>query len=127
MGNLVTAKSLSDVKLSGLRFEWQKHDGQVKTVTLTDEHGNVAIIKCAATYTDTLTVMVPEPPKKAQRWIVSGTFAGIAIRKAFETSQEARAARDEFPSTADLTVEMAEVTVDDEGSEIDAPPEEIPF
>lgn len=125
--NLVTAKSLDQIKIEGVSIDWERHDGNVRILKIADAKGNMITIKASNTYSESLAVLIPEPPKFEDRWVLSGTVANIAIRKPFRYEHEANTARDQFPSNADLTVQKASLPVGDNGEEIAPPPDEIPF
>jgi mannose-6-phosphate isomerase-like protein (cupin superfamily) len=113
--NLISAKTTDQIALKGIKVDWQKHDGSVKLLTLTDVDGKTVTIKTASSYSDSISVLVPEPPKKADRFVLHGEVAGIAIKKAFESEHEAKEAMYVFDGRGELEITKAEVTVDDGG------------
>lgn len=123
--NLVTAKTLDEVKLSGVRISWEKQDGSVRSVTLTDGDGNMARITRANSYSEAISVLIPEPPKFEDRWVLHGEFAHVAINRAFPTEREAQAARDEFPNHASLEITKKSLAVSD--GKLVEEPSDIPF
>lgn len=124
--NLVTAKRLQDVKLDGIKVDWEKRDSNVIAITLTDAAGNMVRIARASFYSDALAMFVPEPPKFEDRWILSGTFAGCHVRRTFDAQQAAEETKREFPRDADLTIEKQAVQIDEVGEPVGADAE-IPF
>jgi hypothetical protein len=113
--NLITAKTVEQIALKGLKIDWQKHDGGVRTVVLTDVDGRSVTITRANSYSETLTVLIPEPPKKAQRFVLHGEVAGITIKKAYDTEAEANTAISEFGGRGEFEITKTEVIVDDAG------------
>ena len=124
--NLVTAKSIDQVKIEGVKLEWERHDGSVRLLRITDAKGGTVTIKAGPSYTESVIVLVPEPPKMEDRWVLLGEVAGIPIRKAFKHEHEARSAYEEFPAGADLKVEKQVIAVDPHDGEAQAD-DPIPF
>lgn len=124
--NLISAKTVDQITLKGIKVDWQKHDGSVKVITLTDADGKSVTIKTATSYSDSIAVLVPEPPKKADRFVLHGEVAGITIKKAFEYENDAKEAMQVFDGRGDLEITKALVPVDDAGA-ITIPEDDIPF
>ncbi len=123
--NLITAKSLDQVSLAGVVVDWQKHDGNIKLLTLTDSTGKTLTIKVANSYSDNLSILVPQPPKKEIRHVLHGEVAGIPIKKAYETPEVAEMVMSNFASHAsNLTITPTEVVVDDDGEVVS---DDFPF
>lgn len=112
--NLITAKAISDINLKGLKLAWEKHDSTIKFITLTDVDG-VTIRISSIPYGDGIKVLVPEPPKKTDKYFLHGEIAGIPLKKAFDTEREAKDAADDLGSAAVVQITKAEVTVDEAG------------
>lgn len=122
--NLITIKSLDQAKLDGINITWEKHDSSVRAVTFTDKAGNSVTVANPGSYASHVNILVPEPPKMEDRYVLHGTVAGIEIKKAFESEHEAESARREFPSNGNLEITKASVIVDDAG---EVATDDIPF
>lgn len=129
MSALQTIKSLDECKLEGVTLSWEKIDGQVRSVTLTDQSGNIVKMSKANTYSDAIAVLVPAPPVMEDRWVLSGELPGsIFIRKAFKHQYEADEAKAALNGSGDgLKVEKLKMPVDDAGKAEFDEPAEIPF
>ncbi len=115
MTNLVTAKTLDQIALKGIKADWVRHDGQIIELRLTDEAGRTVTVFRTNDYSRTISVMIPEPPKMVPMHVLHGEVAGIPIKKAFEHDYEAANARNQFPIDADLAIDKVELPADGDG------------
>lgn len=121
--NLISAKSLNDIRLSGVTFDWVKEDKGIKEVIIRDIDGAEARIKIAATYSDTLKVLIPQPLETADRFLLEGKFLGLMpVKEVFEHEHEANDKLREYSDAAGygkdvgLTVKRVKAKVTDGGT-----------
>ena len=122
--NLISAKALSELHLTGVSIDWVKEDKTVKELRLHDGNGGRIVIR-AGVYGDTLKVMVPQPYETAERYLLSGRFLDLTdVREYFEYEHEAQGKLSDYESKCrcetGLTVKKVTVQVDDTGKIMDA-------
>lgn len=118
--NLVSVKNASDIKLAGVSIEFERNDNALTAVRISDPDGNFIIIKNVNAYSNSVAVMVKEPPKTEERFLLKGEFAGIKINQAFEHRHEADQAMRKFDGDGDFEIIPIQVQVDDEGNGVKA-------
>ena len=107
--NLVSVKDADKLPPVGVRVSFEKVDGNIHSVTISDEGGNFFVVKKTNTYSDTLGIFIKEPPKSVDKFLLKGVYAGVNIEKYFDDEWEATSALGQFP-TSDVTVEKVTVT-----------------
>lgn len=119
MTNLATAKNASEVKLKGIKIEFVTIDKAVRSVVLSDGKNSVTIQRKDA-YSDHISVLVPQPFDKEDRYHLSGTFGSmLPVSEYFEREYEANQRMGEFEreaSSSALTVSRVAVFVDENGT-----------
>lgn len=121
--NLVSVKSLNELRLSGVTFDWVKEDKGIKEVIVRDIDGAEARIKVATTYSDTLKVLIPQPLEAVDRYVLEGKFLGLTpVKEVFEHEHEANDKLREYSDAAGygkdvgLTVKKVKAKVGDDGA-----------
>jgi hypothetical protein len=112
-----TVKTANDVKLNGVTVEFEKHDSNLDSVTLTDAAGNV--FKIAKTSYSDIGAFIPAPPKMVKKYFVTGEFKGVtklADEGPFDGEYEATCRKNEIQKAADyaenLSIEIVEREVE---------------
>lgn len=89
---LKTVKEAAEVALVGVEFEMTQVNGSITAVTVKDIAGRFVTITKGDSYGDVLRVMIPEPPKSAERFYVVGRYMDLTdVEECFETKVEADA------------------------------------
>lgn len=88
------AKSAADVKLEGLLVEFERHDGNLKAVLLTDASGRRVKIAVDSYYS--MDVLIPSPPKKVTKFRLTGEVLGMKLEELYETKPPAQRRRIEL-------------------------------
>jgi len=107
--NLISVKTAADIKLNGVGIEFEKNDSAIVGVKITGTDGNFIVIKATNSYSASIAVMIKEPPKMEDKFLLSGTFAGVSIKQTFEDRHEAEAALRKFNDDGDLTITPVQV------------------
>lgn len=119
--NLVSVKSVSEIKLSGVKIALTLEDKSIVSMNIMDAAGNLVVVKSIGAYGNGIKVLIPAPPEKATRWVVTGKLLGLTqIDEAFEDHHDAlermRSYRNETGKYDDaslgLTIEEREVEID---------------
>ena len=124
-----SAKVSSDIKLEGIKVEFETHDRSIKYCTLTDGKGNTVRFGNTSSY-ESLKIFVPEVPKKEKRFILTGDTPVSKIKEVFEDKYAAGNRKSEIECVfradqqVELEVKEVEVAIQDDGSVKD---EDIPF
>lgn len=88
---LKIVKEVEEVALSGVNVEFTQVGGAITTVTFKDAEGRLLVIQKGESYTGSLNVLIPEPPKSEERFFVVGRFMDmIDVEEAFESEYEAK-------------------------------------
>lgn len=124
--DLVTAKVASDVKLSGVKVEFERNDNQVVSIKITDDAGEFAVIKAQSSYSHNLSVLTKAPPRMEDKFALRGEFAGVKVFKIFDSKYEAESAMSQFGCGADLRIDPISVEVDEVGG-VKQPDLDLPF
>jgi len=109
-----SVKKTSEIKLDGVKVEFDMVDGSIKAVTLTDASGNV--VRCAERGYN-FYVEVPAPPETEKKYRLHGSVLGISVEKTFDDEFTAKEEQRRLErscineSEADLKVEFVEIAV----------------
>lgn len=121
--DLITVKDVSQVKISGVELSWEKHDGNIQSVTITDMEGNTVTIKRPDSYSSGIVALIPKPPKMEEKFLLTGTYVGVEIKKVFNNKREAESTMASFIG-GELEIKRVIVAVNDDGEIIS---DEAPF
>ncbi|MDR3439852.1 hypothetical protein [Telmatospirillum sp.] len=130
MPSFISAKTPAEIALKGVTVEFEKNDGNVVAVLITDAAGRQVKIEKTETYGTGIKVLIPEPPKKEERFILSGTVGGgkVKVREVFEHEGDAEAVKTTLGYDADVKIDKSEVDILDDGTvSMEALDEAIPF
>ena len=111
---MITSKSpLKDIQSflegSGIAVDALEVDNGLRTLTFTSLTGKVINLQKAGQYSESLSILVPEPPKIVQKWFVRGTAFDLPIVRSFEYQHEAEALKRKFENRADNSGESDQV------------------
>ena len=113
-------KKASQIFLTNIKAEVDETgSNHISRVRLTDEWGNFVEFRDSAY--DSVKAFVKAPPKMEKRWVLEGSFAGLAwVREEFDSEYEAQKRLREFEKKhsgpnedVGLTVTEQEVEVED--------------
>lgn len=138
---LKTIKDAAEIILDGVKVDLTHVNGAITAITITNPAGRFLVIQKGDVYGDTLRVMIPEPPKAEERFVVVGRYLGMVdVEEEFETDLEATQRISEYErktgsyGESGLKVERRVVLVSPSGEIIKAANaanpqavEEIPF
>jgi hypothetical protein len=105
-------KKGSEVELAGVKIAFEREDGTIKRLTLTDANGKV--VRVASTmYGNGLEVFTPAPPPVVEKFTVKGEVAGLPIVAQFDERIDAEVKASALSRAGiEVTVEPEQV-VDD--------------
>lgn len=114
MSDWKAIKKGSDVSLEGVTMEFEREDGSIKRVTITDAKGNRVRLS-GAQYGNGLGVFTPAPPPMKEQHVVKATVAGLPIEARFDDLSGANAkARELIQAGVDadvVTVEEPDIDI----------------
>lgn len=93
---LVYAKSGHEIDIPGVDIEFITVNSAILEVIIRGP-GTFAKILRGESYNKSLEVLIPEPPKEVDRWVLAGKFIGITdVMEIFESEREAKDRLEEF-------------------------------
>lgn len=107
-------KASADVELCGIAVEIEREDRSIKSVTFTDECGN--LVRVAGQYG--LSVQVPQEPETRRVTHITGTIAGVEINEIVDGeptpsyTEAAQRVAELERAGATVTVEAADAAVE---------------
>lgn len=134
--NLISVKSLNDIRLSGVTFDWVKEDKSIKEVIVRDVDGAAVHLRIGESYSNSIKVLIPQPLETVDRFLLEGKFLGLTpVKDVFEHEHEANDKLREYSDAAGygrdvgLTVKKikAKVTEDGEAKSIVTDDGDCPF
>lgn len=105
-------KKGADVELAGVKFAFEREDGAIRRITITDANGK-SVRVAALPYGNGVEVYLPVPPPKVEKFVVEAEVAGMPLKAAFDERHEAEQKKNEL-SYAGVTATVTPATVDDD-------------
>lgn len=91
--NFIKVKKPSTLHLDGINIDLEMvtnpgYDPKIMAAKFTDAAGNIVVVTTESRYA--MEVLVPAPPKKEDRWVLSGNYVGqMPFEEEFEHEDDA--------------------------------------
>lgn len=101
-----TIKKDSEVFLNGVNVSIDRVDNSLRSITLTDDVGNVVKVQIASY---SMEILVPAAPKMVEKFMLKGNVCGLIVNEQFDDKYSAENRKNEIESNTrsecELTIE----------------------